>query len=377
MSKVTALLIGLAWLSYQSLSFAAEIYDERMVPEFNEIEWIAAHASATAEQFIVEYVIRGESLEQWTELVSIVLIPVKPADGLLVSMRDYYKKKALKQCSKAFWEEIYSSDSTIICVWDLEKCLGQEETEYTLTVFKYGVNGSHVLNYSARSKEVFEKEKSIWVKLLKASTAFYPDESKSIFERSHLSDTSKMIEVTYRYDSPSFPDNSFIAKPRRVWRAGVKYFRSEELPDSANQLHSLMIADEPDAWMINLFNHKGKHMVDPGPTYSTICPVFGELRDDGLTELEFGEEYAFFEYYGARQISSEKIDNVDCDVFELPRLYWILRLYLKRDNGLPYLITRRGQDGSTMSVYFDEYSVDHEIDHQLFVPPANVDIEEN
>jgi hypothetical protein len=42
----------------------------------------------------------------------------------------------------------------------------------------------------------------------------------------------------------------------------------EEMPDSLMKLHQLVIYNNGDSWMINLFDKTGKYIRDPGPTFN-------------------------------------------------------------------------------------------------------------
>ena len=162
----------------------------------------------------------------------------------------------------------------------------------------------------------------------------------------------------------------------KFWRSGLSYFRSEEVADSSKGSQALTISNSPDAWSINLLDNSGVHAVDPGPTFNSICPIFGPPRKDGIGKLEFGMEQAFFDYYGARKLPDEVVNSVSCEVYELTRLYWLLKLSVRKDTQLPFKLSRRGPDGTYSAVYFEEYSSGLEIDFGLFLPPDGVTFEE-
>jgi len=355
---------------------AGEPYDERMVVEFDGREWVAAHCDADDDRMIVEYLVNGESPENWTELVTTNAFPVRQEPGAVAFLRDFYHTNVAKSCAQARWEELYNSDSMSICVWDLEACLGPDGTEYSLVGFFRGVQYLHAVVYACRNKGVFEQKLPIWKEIIMRARAFAPDESLGL-PGGLLADTTKMIRAIYRMQNPLWEPGSFITLPKKLWRSGSRYARGEERPDVTNGVHGLLITNEPDMWMINLFDNSGKHAVDPGPTYNTICPVFGELKQDGLGALEFGREEAFFAYYGTRRLADETIDSVACQVYELPRWRWLLRLYVRKDTGLPYRVTRRSPNGNVEAVAYDEYVPNLDLDTTLFVPPENVMMSEN
>jgi hypothetical protein len=115
-----------------------------------------------------------------------------------------------------------------------------------------------------------------------------------------------MTKMVVQLQSPDVPAGSFAAMPKTMYRAGTQYCRIEEQDDSAQKIHGLTIVNEPDAWMINLETHSGKHMVDPGPTYNCRLPIFASLvsaipeeESKDIVALEFGLEQEFFKAKGA------------------------------------------------------------------------------
>ncbi|MBI1355546.1 MAG: hypothetical protein GC160_14475 [Acidobacteria bacterium] len=139
--------------------------------------------------------------------------------------------------------------------------------------------------------------------------------------------TMKRLSVWLQ--SPDVPKDSFAAQPKRMFRAGNKYCRTEEAPDTENGIHGLLIANEPDVWMVNRLDETAKHIVDPGPTFNCRMPILGshirsqEDFEKPLLQLEFGRELAFFKAVGAEQSEgplltgdptiahSARVDDVD------------------------------------------------------------------
>src|SRR6266478_5537232 len=119
-----------------------------------------------------------------------------------------------------------------------------------------------------------------------------------------------MMRISTRLVEPRPALNSFAAQARVIWRAGTKYGRVAEPLDIQNHVHGLMIINEPDAWLINLYNKSGKHMVDPGPSLNVHIPIFaGGSVSTKLTDLEFGRELEFFSKKGAPPSEGEAING--------------------------------------------------------------------
>ena len=115
-----------------------------------------------------------------------------------------------------------------------------------------------------------------------------------------------MTKVEVILQSPDAPAGSFAAKPKVFYRAGNRYCRIEEAPDPEQGIHNVMIVNEPDYWMVNLFTKTGRHSVDPGPMFNCHLPIFAYGTPQSLDEetkairqLEFGQEFEFFKSKGA------------------------------------------------------------------------------
>jgi hypothetical protein len=116
-----------------------------------------------------------------------------------------------------------------------------------------------------------------------------------------------MTRLVVRLDAPNVQEGSFPAMPKTMYRAGTRYCRIEESPDNQHGIHSLLIVNEPNEWLINLQTKTGQHFVDPGPTFNCRLPIFisaEEIHSQSdvnkpLMDLEFGRELIFFANQGA------------------------------------------------------------------------------
>ena len=115
-----------------------------------------------------------------------------------------------------------------------------------------------------------------------------------------------MTKIEVILQSPDAPAGSFAAKPKLFYRAGSRYCRVEEAPDPEHGIHGLMIINEPDWWMVNLFSKTARHGVDAGPTFNCHLAIFANgspqsIDDESkqIMQLEFGRELEFFKDRGA------------------------------------------------------------------------------
>lgn len=115
-----------------------------------------------------------------------------------------------------------------------------------------------------------------------------------------------MKKIIVQLDAPDIPQDAFIRKANVFYRAGARSCRIEEALDVERGLQQLLVFNVPDAWMVNLVDKKGRHVVDPGPTFNCHLPIFSgpppgssDNTDYVKLGLEFGSELEFFKKVGA------------------------------------------------------------------------------
>ncbi|HXZ13573.1 MAG TPA: hypothetical protein VEG64_14390 [Candidatus Sulfotelmatobacter sp.] len=113
-----------------------------------------------------------------------------------------------------------------------------------------------------------------------------------------------MTKIEVHLEGPDVKAGSFLAQPKVIYRAADKYCRVEEAEDGQSKIHGLLIVNEPDAWMINLYDKSARHVVDPGPTFNCKLPLFTQVdsKDEAAMlyqNLQFGKELIFFKQMAA------------------------------------------------------------------------------
>ena len=191
-----------------------------------------------------------------------------------------------------------------------------------------------------------------------------------------------MTRILERLQSRDIPQESFAAQPKVIYRAGVRYCRTEELPDRERGIHGLMIINEPDVWMINLFAKAGKHYLDHGPTFDCRMPIFiygedvksAEDLKKPLFELEFGRELAYFKGKGTVAQEGPVLQEKPTNAYVVMAGDWQLILFTSRESNRPISVTRdRGKTRET--IWYGAYE-ELPFDPKLFTKPEGVKIEE-
>lgn len=172
--------------------------------------------------------------------------------------------------------------------------------------------------------------------------------------------------------------SSFATQPRTLWRAGTKYARIAESRDLQNHIQGLIIISEPDAWMVDLVDKSGKHIIDSGPSFVVHLPVFD--RHTGIkskvNELEFGMEMSFFAQNNATHSSGAVIDGNPTDRYEVAISDARLILWTDAISRKPLRVSLiEGKQSQTYQ--YLSYDDNLPFDSSLFQPPDGISIEES
>lgn len=194
-------------------------------------------------------------------------------------------------------------------------------------------------------------------------------------------DTPKtMTRIEVHLEGPQVMANSFAAKPKVIYRAGTRYCRMEESRDDENKIHGVLIVNEPDAWMVNLYDKSARHIVDPGPAFNCRLPVFANVdsKDEAAMlyqDLQFGSELKFFEKMGAAGQPGPDEDGKKTTQYsiETGNTRFVM-LTVKAPNERPLAVGRSVGDKGEVFIYtaYDEIP----FDPKLFARPEAVKISE-
>lgn len=188
---------------------------------------------------------------------------------------------------------------------------------------------------------------------------------------------ANMIHVIAQTTGGDIQAGSFAEKPKTYWRASNRYCRIEEEPDPDNNIHGIVVMNEPDAWLVNLADNTAKHMVDPGPTFNCKLPIFAfdlETAKSKIGELEFGHELEFFTANHAELIDGPKL-SFKTNTYQLTIENATLVLVERADIHAPIMVgLSRG--GKTFQVRYLLWEDQLPFDSKLFATPSGMKIEE-
>jgi hypothetical protein len=191
-----------------------------------------------------------------------------------------------------------------------------------------------------------------------------------------------MIMLTVKLESPEIPKDSFAAQPKRMYRAGSGFCRTDENPDLARGIHGLLIINEPNIWMINRLDRTAKHIVDPGPTFNCRMPMFVTTEDVKSAQdlkkpemnLEFGRELEYFRSRSDPPVPGPTLLGKATMVYMVEVGGSQLFLFTAGKPEVPVSVVRT-IDKKREIFWYGEYS-QQPFDIKLFARPEGVKIEE-
>jgi hypothetical protein len=182
-----------------------------------------------------------------------------------------------------------------------------------------------------------------------------------------------MVYIEYRFIAVNIKPGSFEASVRKLWRYRDSYARLEEAPNPQTGIHGLLIANAPNSYLINRNTKVARHVVDPGPTYNVVIPVFPSERDGKLKGLQMGRELAFFQANGAVALPDEPIDIAMCSVLRARVEDSEIKLFLDKDSKQPRQVSIRNPR-SEYAIRYVRYLTDLPVDLSLFSVPKDVQV---
>jgi hypothetical protein len=184
-----------------------------------------------------------------------------------------------------------------------------------------------------------------------------------------------MTRIVVRLSGGSVRPGSHAALPIKMYVANPHYARIEDPPDARLGVEKLIVIADPNAYNVNLVDHKGTHALDkggPGDLHVPIVlPFDPKHRLGALDQVQFGEEFDGFTSAGAAHQAGPIINSKPTDAYVLPLPTGRqATLVLKSGTHIPIKLTWSDDDGRHTYEYI-EYE-DVPFDPRLFAKPENI-----
>lgn len=142
---------------------------EKIVIGFDQREWKVGYNFEEGGQRITEFVIPGETVETWTELVTTQAFLGAQTRMSVEEAMNIVKKRMLDECPGAMWRVIEQHKDEILYESQTTNCVGRgdEADEYEIDKIIKGDTALHRVAYDARQITVSEEKRDQWRELIR------------------------------------------------------------------------------------------------------------------------------------------------------------------------------------------------------------------
>ena len=181
-----------------------------------------------------------------------------------------------------------------------------------------------------------------------------------------------MIKAVTSIEAPDLPPNHFYRVPKTLYRLGERQGRVEEALNPETGVHLLIVVNEPDLWMVNLAERRGRYIRDPGPTFYFRARLFADAAVNSMfiRSLEIGCELSWLREAGIRPqgIAHPTLGSVNRIEFKEGKE----RLILYERANKPVRIELFGGNGLIMAMNYLSYEADLKAKPELFTKPEGI-----
>lgn len=123
--------------------------------------WEVAHTDSSGGSYIVEYVRKGESLEDWSELVTVLFTETPLTPQTFAPYMDLIRHELGKNCWSFEWSDIHRTDSELVVDWRHRGCAAP--AQHVVARFFLSDGGVYSLQYARKTPTALEEETiSLW-----------------------------------------------------------------------------------------------------------------------------------------------------------------------------------------------------------------------
>lgn len=164
-NKIIFVIILAISVVFSSITYA----DEFIKFDFDGRDWDLDYQAQEGSSMIYEWVPRGQSVENWNELVTVQAFggiqAVMSADKFMETMRDGMSKI----CPGIEWNILSNRRSDVLYDWQIEYCTGHDP-QYEVARILVGREAIYVIHYATKHIPIESAVKQRWITILKAVT---------------------------------------------------------------------------------------------------------------------------------------------------------------------------------------------------------------
>ncbi len=144
---------------------AAREVPERWIFAFDSREWELGDQSADHQTAIREYVLRGQTVQNWSELVTSLYMK---GDVALRDQFEQYRRGLSRDCPSLRLSIIDESVQSLIFEWQMDGCEGQP-AQHEIRRFTRVKTGILSLSFVEKTRELSAEKRATWISIIKAA----------------------------------------------------------------------------------------------------------------------------------------------------------------------------------------------------------------
>lgn len=127
--------------------------------------WQVGYTNTDADGTVVEYVPRGQTIDNWTELVATRFFSGLQKSTTVSMLFKRYTKTAFENCKRSHLQTLIEGPKNIIYEWNNQSCTDTSEArpQYEIARIFESEYGLHRVSYACKDKNVFESIKEEWM----------------------------------------------------------------------------------------------------------------------------------------------------------------------------------------------------------------------
>jgi hypothetical protein len=139
--------------------------EEQVIVNFDQRKWRLANDAEKGGQRVKEFVLPEETVDNWTELVTLQVFSGAQKRTTAEEMVLGLKQQQLSECPKGMWKTIRSDNDGIFFEWQTVDCHGWDN-QYEVAKVIRGRTAIHRVAYTNRKLPVSEATRLQWIDLI-------------------------------------------------------------------------------------------------------------------------------------------------------------------------------------------------------------------
>ena len=137
---------------------------EPVKPIFDNRQWELGWSQPQTQQGLVfdEYVLKGENVESWSELVTVQFLPGINKQTTLSAFEASNKGGISAACPSVNWQSVSEDKNQLVWYWHVINCPGQPN-QSNLTRVVETPSGFHVFQYAIKKSPMPESLRKTWL----------------------------------------------------------------------------------------------------------------------------------------------------------------------------------------------------------------------